>query len=726
VGLIGKLLGLPVAGAADSPLPDAQEVRRKTRDALVALLTAHVRERPGIVLVEDLHWADPSTLEVVERTAGTIESAPVLLLMTSRSESAKSGGAVQQIVLQRLADQDCRQLADAAVHDGHVASHLIEQVIARSDGVPLFLEQLAAAAIETGKVEPGAAPPAGAGEHGVPSALYDSLMLRLERLGEAKSIAQLAAVIGRSFSHQLLALVAADDGIALDASLARLLESGLIRREEHDEKVYSFKHALVRDVAYHSMLRRRRRGLHARVADKIEVHLPDISNREPEYFAQHLSEAGRSASAVRMWLKAAQHSSARSANLESLAQLKAALEQIARVPPGPERDDLELSVHIARIAPTIAVDGYSAPSVAEVSARAIELCRALNDDPRIFPALYARWSNLRVAGKVRELGVLADEFLRLAERKGTRTDRMVAHRLVGTALRDLDSRRACQELEKASELYDRETDQATALVYGTDVQVTSLCNLVVGYWLCGRVTLAAERSQQAMALATELQHAFTLCYAFAHACMLHALERNVESVKSFAQQMLAEATKRELPFWISFSRTFLGWCELESGNIAEGIRLLEGERGFQRKARVAYWLPMYLSWLAEAHADTGNVAEARDCLAEARAITGGTDFWYEIECMRIEARMADDGAEAERLFGQALDLARQRGQAGFALRAARSFAVHLADKGDAERGCAVLDEALRPFGDEPDGGDRAQARAMLRSLRARARVAVNS
>ena len=169
--------------------------------------------------------------------------------------------------------------------------------------------------------------------------------------------------------------------------------------------------------------------MHARVADEIEIHRPEIANREPDYLAQHLSEAGRTSRAVQMWLKAAKQSAERSANLEARAQLGTALKEITKLPAGLERDNLELSTQIALIGPTIALQGFAAVAVADVSSRAIELCRALDDDPRIFPALYARWSYLRVAGNVREAGVLAKDFLTLAEKKGTRADRMVGHRL---------------------------------------------------------------------------------------------------------------------------------------------------------------------------------------------------------------------------------------------------------------------------------------------------------
>jgi len=182
--------------------------------------------------------------------------------------------------------------------------------------------------------------------------------------------------------------------------------------------------------------------------------------------------------------------------------------------------------------------------------------------------------------------------------------------------------------------------------------------------------------------------------------------------------MLSAATKRELPLWMSVSRAFLGWCELEAGRLANGIEILEGERGFQRVAHVAYWLPMYLCWLAEAYADTGRLKEAKASLQKARSIMGGSSFWYDAECLRIEARMAGEEEHPESLFEQALSLARQRGQMGFALRTARCLADYLSEKGQSGRGRDVLQEAILPFVDQPDRGDRAQARALLRSLQA--------
>ena len=723
-GLIGQMLGLPTSGTSSATVLDAQERRRKTRDAVVQLLTSHAKGGAGLILVEDYHWTDPSTIEIVERIAGQIENAPILLVITSRATTIRSDSLmVRRILLQRLDDDDCRDLAGSVVRDRRLPSQLIQQIVARSDGVPLFVEELAAAALETGQVDPGARRAVASGPAEVPSALYDSLMLRLERLGDAKAIAQLASVIGRSFSHRLLATVAREHHDRLDASLDRLRASGLIGLERNDdEMVYSFKHALVRDVAYYSLLKRQRRELHARVAEEIELQLPEIANREPDYLAQHLSEAGRTSRAAQMWLKAAKQAAERSANLEAVAQLNTALEEIRKLPAGLERDNLELNAQIALIGPTIALQGWGADAVAAVSSRAIELCHALDNDPRVFPALYARWSYLRVASDIGQAGALARDFLALAELKGTRADRMVGHRLLGTSLLDGETEKARDHLERAAKLYDATADRATAVIYGTDVQVTSLSNLCVSCWLLGRVTEAVAHGQDALEYADRLSHAHTFGYACAHVCMLYTLERDVGMVQALAQRLLARAIEREIPLWILVARSFLGWSEVESGGLAEGIDTLEKLRGSFQNAHLVYWLPTYLCWLAEAYVRTDKLAEARLCLEQARNVfSRGGNYWYEVECLRIEGRLAahpqiNDAALAERCLEQALALARQRGQRGFALRAAGSLAGLLAAKGQTERAHELLQHELEFFADQPDRGDRSDAKALLRSL----------
>ncbi len=722
--LIGQMLGLPVPAASSPSIPDAQQRRRMTRDAAVKLLTSQARGDAGLILVEDFHWADPSTVEIIERIASQIDGARILLVVTSRARGLGNvPSMILRIVLQRLDDEHCRDIAGSVVRDKQLPGRLIQQIVARSDGVPLFVEELAAAALETGQVDPGAGTIGASGPAEVPSALYDPLMLRLERLGNARAIAQLASVIGRSFSHRLLAAVAREPRDVLDDALERLRASGLVGLERgDDEKVYSFKHALVRDVAYYSLLKRQRRELHDRVAEQIELHLPEIVQAEPGYVAQHLSEAGRTSRAARMWLKAAKQAAERSANLETIAELNMAREEIKKLPAGLERDNLELNTQIALIGPTIALGGFGADAVAEVSSRAIELCRALDNDPHIFPALYARWSHLRVASDVREAGALARDFLALAEEKGTRADRMVGHRLLGTSLLDGDTEQACIHLDQAVKLYDADADRETAVTYGTDVQITSLSNLCICCWLVGRIGEAITHGREALGHAHRLSHAHTLGYAYAHVCMLYTLERDVETVRVLAQRTLEGAIKRELPLWISVARTFLGWSDVESGRLAEGIDMLEQQREFLQTAHLVYWLPTYLCWLAEAYVRADKLADARRCLDEVRNVFGrGGNYWYEAECYRIEGRLAahaeiNDTALAEKNFEQALALASRRGQRGFGLRAARELAGLLAAKGQTERARTLLQGELQFFANQPDGRDRSDARRLLQSL----------
>jgi class 3 adenylate cyclase/tetratricopeptide (TPR) repeat protein len=724
LALVSELLGLSTGQTSATSNPDRQELRRKTRDVVVRMMTSSANSGSRLLLFEDLHWLDPSSLEVLQRLVKEIESTPLLLVMNSRTVTlADRSPSIRKITLRRLANEECAQLAASVARSEALSKALLDRIIARSDGVPLFVEELATAAVETGQLESA---PARVGATSaaaeIPSALYDPLMLRLERLGDAKSVAQLASVIGRTFSHRLLELVAVEQGTSPESALKRLLDSGLVQLDRNDdERTYSFKHALVRDVAYHSLLRRQRRELHACVADMIETYLPEITDREPDCLAQHLAEAGRPLRAVQMWLRAAKKSAEQSANLEALAQLGMALSQIEALDTGYERDNLELEAHIASIAPNIALHGFAAEEVSRVSDRAIELCQRLGEDTRIFPALYARWSYLRVDGKMDQASAQAQRFLQLADRKGSRADRMVGHRLVGTSLIESEAERGHAHLTKAVRLYDAAKDQALSVVYGTDVQVASLSNLCIADWLLGRVSEALAHGRSALELAARIRHAHTLGYAFSHVCMLHTLERDVATVEFLANQALEGATRRELPLWVSVARTFLGWAVIESGRTAEGIEALEQQRNFLRTAHLLYWLPTYLCWLAEAYIDADRPNDAGPCLQEARQILHGGKFWYEPECLRLEARLnahprLGDAKRAVAGFGAALDLARQRGQRGFALRAALSFAAHLKAAGNAARAFEILQEELHFFADQPQRGDRAEAQALIKTL----------
>ncbi|MGP0093096.1 MAG: ATP-binding protein [Xanthobacteraceae bacterium] len=719
---IGALLGLPIPPPPTLRDLDPQEARRRTRELLLRLLTARGSTEPGIVLVEDLQWADPSTRDLVGRLITKLRGLRILLLITRRTEPGQTrdgSDKICRIDLARLENADCRELAQSAARGRQVPDRLLDRIVERCDGVPLFVEELSAAAAETGQLD--AAETDFIESHEVPSALYDSLMIRLDRLGGAKCTAQLASVLGRTFSPPLLAAMMKDDA-ALAAGIAHLVESDLIRLEGEDpEPVYSFKHALVRDVAYFSLLRRERRELHARVAEAIETKFPELADAEPDYLAQHFSEAGLIAKAARTWLAAAARAAERSAHIEAIAQLRTALVRIANLPAGAERDALEFDVQLALVGPSIAAQGYGAPAVAEVSRRAVDLCRALKAESRIYPALYAGWSYDRVTGDIEGACRLAEEFLALAERNGTRSDRMVGHRLVGTSLLTSgEIRGAHAQLERALALYDAGIDQTTD--YGTDIRVMTLSHLCITSWLLGKITVAAGHAERAMSYALEVGHAHTLGYAFTHLSMFYTLERDVDRVEKLARRVLIAATERELPFWAMVARIFIGWCETQSDRVAQGIETLVGQREPLRQANFVYWMPTYLCWLGEAYSRAGDLVEAKPCLAQARDMIGsGGERWYEPECWRIEGRLAEreepaDAVRARECFERALALAKGRGDCGFALRAAVDLARHRLRRGQRDGIRELIEQAMQPFLNEPVRGDRAEAQALLQEL----------
>ena len=294
--------------------------------------------------------------------------------------------------------------------------------------------------------------------------------------------------------------------------------------------------------------------------------------------------------------------------------------------------------------------------------------------------------------------------------------------MLGTSLLDGETANARDHLERAIKLYDATADRVTAVMYGTDVQVTSLSNLCIVDWLLGQVTEAVGHGRGALELAGRLQHAHTLGYAFAHVCSLYTLERDVEAVENLAQRALVGATKRELPLWISVAQSFLGWSQVESGRLEQGIDTLEKQRDFLETAHLIYWLPTYLCWLAEAYVRSDKLREARLCVDQARDVVGrGGNYWYEVECLRIEGCLTahpqiGDAARAERFFEQALALANQRGQRGFALRATLALAGHLAREGQSSQARKLLEDELHFFADQPNRGDRADANALLHSL----------
>jgi predicted ATPase len=424
-GLLAELLSLP----SRFPLPPStpQRKREKTFEALLRQVEALARQKPILVIFEDLHWIDPSSRELLDRAIERIAGLPALLLGTFRPAFAPPWSGLPQVTALMLARLDRRTgaaMVERIAGNAALSSEAAEDIVERADGIPLFVEELTRAVLEAGSSNAGVEKrlaPAVSPSAAVPAALHAPLMARLDRLGQtAKEIAQIAAVTGREFSWELLAPVAQRREAELQEALSRLSEAGLVlSRGTPPHATYLFKHALVRDAAYGSLLRRRREELHSRIAAVLEADFAEMIAAEPELLAHHLTEAGQFDKAVAYWQRAGERAAERSANREAIVHLKRGLEILGRLPESSGRDEHELFLQAALIGPATANEGYASAELGRAARRAVELGRRIGaDSPAQFQAVWARvWLAGVHFGRIelRAGLTLAEEALALAE-----------------------------------------------------------------------------------------------------------------------------------------------------------------------------------------------------------------------------------------------------------------------------------------------------------------------
>ncbi len=445
--LFAEMLSLPNDGRYPALNLASEERRRKTQEALTAQLAGLTRQRPVLMIVEDAHWADPTSLEVFGRTVDQIKTLPVLLIVTFRTEfNAPWAGRshVTSLALNRLAEREAAAIIARIVGNKDLPADVTAEIVERTDGIPLFVEEMTKAVLEAESEgnarQTAASVPSSA--LAVPPSLHASLMARLDRLGAAKEVAQIGAAIGREFSHALLASVVRKPEAELGLALDRLIQSGLLFRQGVPPHAsYLFKHALVQDAAYGSLLREPRRALHARIAETLVSQFAEITENQPELLARHCTEAGQIEKAAELWGKAGQRSLERSALAEAAEQLTRALDLIAVLPLTPALRREQIKHQVALISALIHVRGYAALETKAAAERArllIENAEALGeppDDPLLlFSVLYSFWAANYVGFNGDVMRELATKFLALAERQLDDGTVMAGHRLMGTSL----------------------------------------------------------------------------------------------------------------------------------------------------------------------------------------------------------------------------------------------------------------------------------------------------
>jgi len=559
--LFAEMLSLQNDGRYPPLDPDPQRRRQRTLEALNRQLEFLSRSDPVLMIVEDVHWSDPTSLEAFGRAVDRVASYRVLMLVTFRPEFEPpwiGRPHVTALTINRLVQRDIAAIVDGVAGNKFLPSNIRQDIIDRTDGIPLFVEEMTKAVLE--------AENEGVAEHlvaavpspalAVPASLHASLMARLDRLGPAKEMAQIGAAIGREFSYALLAAVVRKSDAELGLALDRLIQSGLLFRQGvAPHATYLFKHALVQDAAYGTLLRERRRVLHTRIAETLENQFPEILESQPELLARHCTEAGLIEKAAGLWGKAGQRSLERSALIEAAEQLTRALDQIAALPSTPILRREEIKLQVALITPLIHVKGYAAPETKSAAERAhllIEQAEAQGEPPEdpllLFSVLYGFWVANFVAFNGDICRDLAKQFLALAARKGTAPPPMIGHYIMGNSLLfrgDLAEARA--HYDKAVTLYVPREHRPLAMRFGQDVRVATLSFRSWALWLLGYPDAALANADEALRNAREIGHAATLMFALALTPQAHFLSANYPTAMTANDELLVVANEKKCP-----------------------------------------------------------------------------------------------------------------------------------------------------------------------------------
>ena len=717
--LVAALLGIDAGACHPVPNLNPRQRRARTLAVLVEQLLGLERRRPVLLVFEDVHWADPTTLELVGQALDRIAGARVLMLLTSRPDNQPSLGRdprVTRLGLDRLGRGPTEAIVTRLAGGRGLPREVLGEIAVRTDGVPLFVEELTKAVLEAGATGTGTA---------VPASLHASLMARLDRVPGAREVAQAAACIGREFAYPLLAAVSPLPEVELRAALDRLAAAELVfARGEPPEVAYSFKHALVRDAAHESLLKGRRQELHARIVGLLEERFPETADAEPELLARHCVEAGLAERAIDYWQRAGQRALARSAMAEAVAQLTTGLTMLAGLPGGAERQRRELGLQLALGQASLAAKGFAAPETGRAYARARELCRELGDVPELFPALYGRFIVHFQRGELAAAHEAARELLRLAEDRGDAAARVTGHRVVGSALYHLGRLAESRaHLEEGLALYEPGRDRGSALVYALDTRVVCLFWLVHALFAVGYPEQALARLREALAYARELGHPYTLAYALSVICILRGRHWAGPEARTEAETLVALATEQGFPLPAAVGEVAGGWALTGEGAAEEGIaRMHRGLAGY-RTTGAELWVPDFLALLAQAHGRAGRPAAGLEFLAEALdRVEGNGGRWLEAELHRLRGELLltppdRDPAAAEACFSRAVTVAREQDARLWELRAATSLARLWREQGRHAEASDLLAPICGWFTEGFDTPDLRDAQVLLDGLR---------
>ncbi len=727
--LFGAMLSLPI-----DRYPPLNLSPQKKKDDIIAALADQVaglaRQEPVLMIFEDAHWIDPTTLETLTAVIEATRDHPVLLIITYRPEFEPPWNGHSQVTTLTL-DRFSRKLgADmVAKVTGRKAlpDEVMGQIVAKTDGVPLFVEELTKAVLESELLVEaddhyeltGPLPPLA-----IPSTLQDSLMARLDRLAPVKEVAQVGAAIGREFQHRLLAAVSPMRDNDLQNALGQLVESELVfRRGTGAEVSYIFKHALVQDVAYESLLKSKRQVLHQRIAKVLEEEFPETVEAKPEILAHHYTEAEITDPAIKYWHRAGQRASKRSANLEAVAHLEKGLELIKSLPETPEHAKQELSLLMTLGPVLMSTKGEAASEVEIAYARARKLSEQIGEPRQRFLVLRGLWIFHLERAALQTAQGLGEQLLSLAEREQDSACLLEAHRALGLSSFWQGALASAQlHLDQGIAIYDRQEHRSHAVLYGLDPGVHCLSYGAWVLWLLGYSDQAMQRSHEARTWAQELSHPFSLAAALYFAARLHQHRREASLALEQAEAAVFLSTEQSIPEWLAVASILRGWALAEQGQAEEGIAQIQQGCHAARATGGELGRSLFLALLGEAYGNEGQTAEALRTLAEGLAMADKSgERVYEAELRRVKGELllkqGATEAASEECFRQAIELARHQSARALELRAAMSLARLWQTQGKAPEARDLLAPVFEWFTEGFDTADLMDAKALLDELK---------
>jgi predicted ATPase len=731
VPLFAALFSLPLPEERYPPLGlTPRQEKEQTQDALAAWLLEEAERQPMLVVYEDLHWADPSTIESISLLVEQVPTAPMLAVLIYRPQFVPpwpNRSHMTPITLNRLERPQVEAMITQLGGGKAIPAEVIQYIVARTDGVPLYVEELTKMLLESDLLKEEADHYALAGtlsSVAIPATLQDSLMARLDRLPMVREVAQLGAVLGREFAYEMLRALAAVEESTLQERLDQLVGAELLyQRGRPPRAKYIFKHALIQDAAYGSLLKRTRQQYHEQIARMLEAEFPETVEAEPELVAHHYTEAGLNEQAVGYWYQAGKRAAQRSAHVEAINHLNRGLEVLMTLPDTLERARQELEIQVTLGPVLMAVKGQSSPDTEHAYARARKLCQQVGETPQLFPVLHGLWRFYMVRAELRTTRELAEQIFTLAQGKEDPALLLEANRMMGQTLYWLGEMAAAREhYEQAIALYDSRQHRSHAFVYGQDPGVACRGLAAWPIWVLGYADQALQNIHEALSLAHELAHPFSIVFALMISAVVHQFHRQARLVQTRAEELIALSTEQGFAFWLAVGKILRGWALTVQGAGAEGIAQM-------REGFTAYWAtgaevdrPYLISLLAEAYREVGQAEEGLAVLIEALAFVDKTgDRYWEAELYRHKGDLLlaldeENQAEAEACFHKAIEVARRQSARSLALRAVMSLSRLWQQQGKQEEARQMLFDIYGWFTEGFDTADLKAAKDLLNEI----------